>query len=114
MCALLDIANRRVTGVGNSSHFGGRRGCATRTVHCQHKHTSTPVGCICSARATTRPNRLLLLLLLQNSSQAVHMPRSVLNLRTARSKMKWMRRTMEKSASVFFFSPGCRADNSTA
>lgn len=64
-----------------------------------------PVGWICSARATTRPSRLLLLLPLQNSSQAVHRPSSVLNLRTDRSKMKWMRRTMAKSAKDFFFLP---------
>lgn len=72
--------------------------------HPDHSRT-LPVGWICSARATTLPSRLLLLLLLQNSSQEVHRPRSVLNLRTERSKMKWMRRTMAKSARLFFFLP---------
>mmetsp|Transcript_22822 Transcript_22822/g.58092 ORF Transcript_22822/g.58092 Transcript_22822/m.58092 type:complete len:319 (+) Transcript_22822:1073-2029(+) len=57
--------------------------------------------CRCSALVTTLENCLLLLLCLQYLSQSTQRDRSALNLRVARSKMKWMRRMMPTSAGPF-------------
>jgi hypothetical protein len=62
----------------------------------QWPENSTHCSCTltCSARPTTRPRRLLLLLARQNSSQAVQSDTSLRKRRTARSNMKLMRRTI--------------------
>ena len=52
-------------------------------------------------RGLTLENCFVDLLRLQKSSQVIHSCRSLLNLRVARSKMKWMRRVMARSATVF-------------
>lgn len=57
-------------------------------------HRNGAPGCSFSAFVTTLETWRVLSLCLQNWSHAVQMARSPLNLRVARSKMKWMRRTM--------------------
>ena len=63
---------------------------------CTHRNGSP--GCSFSAFVTTLLVCAALSARLQKCSHADHSARSPLNLRVARSKMKWMRRTMPKSA----------------